>query len=144
VPSPGRRRRGIDPDPKALARARRKTEREGIAIQLDCGFSDQLPYAAASFDLVFSSLMFHHLPPAEKGPTLREIRRVLKPDGALHFLDLARDLPADRLHALMSEAGLDDPQTVGERSMLFMRLAYHRASVASGVSASRDAECRPR
>jgi ubiquinone/menaquinone biosynthesis C-methylase UbiE len=123
---------GIDADPKALARARRKAEREGIAIQLDCGFSDQLPYAAASFDLVFSSLMFHHLPPAEIGPTLREIRRVLKPDGALHFLDLARYLPADHLHALMSEAGLGDPQTVGERSMRFMRLAYHRASVARG------------
>jgi ubiquinone/menaquinone biosynthesis C-methylase UbiE len=128
---------GIDPDPKALARARRKAEREGIAIQLDCGFSDQLPYAAASFNLVFSSLMFHHLPPAEIGPTLREIRRVLKPGGTLHFLDLARHLPADHLHALMIEAGLDAPQTVGERAMRFMRLAYHRASVASGVSASR-------
>jgi ubiquinone/menaquinone biosynthesis C-methylase UbiE len=131
---------GIDPDPKALARARRKAEREGIAIELDCGFADQLRYAAASFDLVFSSLMFHHLPPGEVAPTLREIRRVLKPGGALHLLDLARYTRADCLHALMREAGFDDPQTVGERSMLFMRLAYHRASVASGVSASRGAE----
>src|SRR5262245_29839820 len=40
---------GMDPDSKALARARRKAQREGIAIQLDCGFADQLPYAAASF-----------------------------------------------------------------------------------------------
>src|SRR5438093_357653 len=80
---------GIDPDPKALTRARSKAQREGVTIQLDRGFSDGLPYAAASFDLVFSSLMFHHLPAEEKSPTLREIRRVLKPGGALHFLDLA-------------------------------------------------------
>src|SRR6266481_1222786 len=58
---------GLDPDPKALARARQKAEREGASIRLDRGFSDKLPYPAASFDLVFSSLMFHHLPAEEKG-----------------------------------------------------------------------------
>src|SRR5438046_2380861 len=78
---------GLDPDPKALARARRKAEREAVSIRLDRGFSDELPYSAASFDLVFSSLMFHHLSAEEKGPTLREIRRVLRPGGFLHLLD---------------------------------------------------------
>src|SRR2546422_7293690 len=39
------------PDPKALARARQKAEREGASIRLDRGFSDELPYPAASFDL---------------------------------------------------------------------------------------------
>src|ERR671934_666261 len=45
---------GLDPDPKALARARRKVERAGVAIQLERGFSDELPHPDASFDLVFS------------------------------------------------------------------------------------------
>ena len=63
---------GLDPDPKALTRARQKAEREGVSIQLDRGFSDELPYPEASFDLVFSSRIFHHLPGDEKGPTLRE------------------------------------------------------------------------
>src|SRR5688572_7103912 len=31
---------GLDPDPKALARAQRKAERQGVSIQLDRGFSD--------------------------------------------------------------------------------------------------------
>src|SRR5215831_8205238 len=34
---------GLDPDPKALARARRKAERSGVSIQFDQGFGDQLP-----------------------------------------------------------------------------------------------------
>lgn len=56
----------IDPDPKALARARRKAERAPLTIQFDQGFGDELPYATATFDRVFSSFMFHHLPPATK------------------------------------------------------------------------------
>ena len=141
---------GLDPDPKALARARQKAEREGASIRLDRGFSDELPYPAASFDLVFSSLMFHHLPTEEKGATLREIRRVLKPGGFLHLLDFAgresgtqgllirllhsharlADNDEYRIRALMKEAGLADVQKVGQRSMLFARLAYYRASAA--------------
>jgi ubiquinone/menaquinone biosynthesis C-methylase UbiE len=37
---------GLDPDPKALARARRKAERDALSIQFDRGFSDALPYPA--------------------------------------------------------------------------------------------------
>src|SRR5215475_15130062 len=53
---------GLDPDPKALARARRKAEEGGFAVRFDRGFSDALPYADASFDRVVSAFMLHHLP----------------------------------------------------------------------------------
>jgi SAM-dependent methyltransferase len=39
---------GLDPDPKALARARRKARGAGLALQLDRGFADQLPYPTAA------------------------------------------------------------------------------------------------
>src|SRR5713226_8101057 len=42
---------GLDPDPKALARASRKAERAAVSIQFDQGFGDELPYTEASFDL---------------------------------------------------------------------------------------------
>src|SRR6266542_4474451 len=63
---------GLDPDPKALARATRKAEGEAVSIRFDQGFADRLPYSDASFDRVFSSFMFHHLPTDEKEPTFRE------------------------------------------------------------------------
>ena len=66
---------GLDPDPKALTRARRKAEERGLAVRLDPGFSDELPYADASFDRVVSAFMLHHLAPDEKAKTLREARR---------------------------------------------------------------------
>ena len=35
---------GLDPDPKALTRARRKAERASVSVELEQGFSDDLPY----------------------------------------------------------------------------------------------------
>lgn len=78
---------GLDPDPKALGRARKKAERAGVAARFDEGFSDELPYADQAFDRVFSSLMFHHLRGEEKGQTLREVRRVLAPGGSFELMD---------------------------------------------------------
>ena len=135
----------LDPDPKALTRAKSKAARAGVTVQFDQGFSDALPYADASFDRVFSSLMFHHLSRAVKEGTLREVVRVLKPGGELHLLDftgshghgrLARlihpkqalkDSAEDRVVVLMREAGLREPQVVSRRKTLFGPLAFYRA-----------------
>jgi ubiquinone/menaquinone biosynthesis C-methylase UbiE len=84
---------GLDPDEAALARARRKADRAGLDVQLDHGFAAELPYPDASVDRVLSALMFHHLPPPEKRTALREVRRVLAPDGSLHLLDIDRAVP---------------------------------------------------
>ena len=138
---------GLDPDPKALAIAKRKAQRAGLAIQLDQGFSDQLPYPDASFDRVFSSLMFHHLQTDEKSATLREVRRVLKPGGSLHLLDFGpprsglsralahvlhraehlRDNLEDRIIALLGQAGFARPEEVGHRGTLVGSLSFYRA-----------------
>jgi ubiquinone/menaquinone biosynthesis C-methylase UbiE len=139
---------GIDPDPKALARAQRKAWREALSVQLDRGFAEELPYPDASFDRVLSALMFHHLGPEEKVKALDEARRVLKPGGSLHLLDFGgakvrsdgfiarlhhrserlRDNFADRIPTLMREAGFADPTEVAHRITIAGRLTYYRAS----------------
>jgi ubiquinone/menaquinone biosynthesis C-methylase UbiE len=140
---------GLDPDPKALARARRKVERARLSAQFDQGFSDELPYPDASFDRVFSSFMFHHLKRDEKAKTLNEARRVLKPGGSLHVLDfggaeprrenfLARTLHSaehmrdnfdGRIPALMREAGFAESNELAHRATLVGRIAYYAASL---------------
>jgi len=82
---------GLDPDPKALARARRKTRRAGLEVRLDRGFAQELPYPDGSFDRVFSSLMLHHLDTTSKNDLLGEVRRVLRPDGLLVLADVVVD-----------------------------------------------------
>jgi ubiquinone/menaquinone biosynthesis C-methylase UbiE len=69
----------LDPDPKVLARARRKAESQRVTVQFDQGFSDELPYPGGWFNRVFSSFMFHHLPAEVREKTLREARRALGP-----------------------------------------------------------------
>ena len=69
---------GLDPDPRALARAKRKAEQAGVSVRFDQGFADALEYAAATFDLVFSSFMFHHLEGGYRVKTLREVGRSSK------------------------------------------------------------------
>ncbi len=116
---------GLDPDPKALARARKKADRAGVSPKLERGFSDELPFPDASFDFVFSSFMFHHLGPDEQTTTLLEARRVLGPGGSLHLLDFGGGATP-----LMREAGFADAKVVAHRRSLFGRIAYDRASDA--------------
>lgn len=81
---------GVDPDLTALGHAQRKAHRRGLAVQLDRGYADQLPYADDSVDVVLSSFMLHHVPAGQREPALREVRRVLRPaGGALHLVDIA-------------------------------------------------------
>jgi ubiquinone/menaquinone biosynthesis C-methylase UbiE len=137
----------LDPDPKALARARKKAARAALTIQFDQGFGDQLPYAAATFDRALSSFMFHHLPTEEKANTLREVHRVLKPGGEFHLADF--EGPEDRKHgflgrlllshahlkensaanviALMKAAGFADAAKVGRSNKFFGGVGYYRA-----------------
>lgn len=137
---------GLDPDPLALSRTRRKLERAGLAVRLDEGFADQLPYADASFDRVFSSFMFHHLDRAVKEGMLREVRRVLAADGALHLVDFGgeshdqgffarfihsheelKDNFGATIPMLMREAGFGAVREVSQSGMLFGRVTHYEA-----------------
>jgi ubiquinone/menaquinone biosynthesis C-methylase UbiE len=139
---------GMDPDPAALARARRKGQRAGLSIRLDRGFADELPYADRSFDRVFSSFMLHHLQGSEKEATLREVCRVLKPGAPFHMLDFAhshsapsrgvsrwihsghrlKDNSDEQILELMSRAGLSEPRRIADRTLLVGHIAYYQAS----------------
>ncbi|HET7344202.1 MAG TPA: methyltransferase domain-containing protein [Methylomirabilota bacterium] len=141
---------GLDPDLKALARAERKARKARVNVRLDQGFAQQLPYAPATFDHVFSSFMLHHLQPEQKLQALREVRRVLKLGGRVHVVDfggagappggvLARVLhiaqhTADnfrgRIVALMTEAGLAGATEVGHAPTLFGPIAWYRATAS--------------
>lgn len=78
---------GVDGDPQVLEIAAKKVKAAGVAVSLNLGLSDRLPFASGSFDRVLSSLVFHHLSPSQKRTTLAELRRVLRPGGQLHIAD---------------------------------------------------------
>lgn len=81
---------GLDADPVVLELARRKAVKEGITVDFDQGMSFAMPYPDNSFDLVASSLFFHHLTLESKRQTLMEVSRILKPSGRLVICDWGR------------------------------------------------------
>jgi SAM-dependent methyltransferase len=141
---------GLDADPEILERARAKAEEAGVAIGLDEGLSTKLPYEDQSFDLVVSTLFFHHLTGADKRRTASEIARVLKRGGALHVVDYGRppdplmraaittvrmfdgfeqtrDNVAGALPAIFEEAGFESPSETRRFRTVFGSLSLYRA-----------------
>jgi ubiquinone/menaquinone biosynthesis C-methylase UbiE len=77
----------IDIAPKMVATAQQKARKSNLKINFRIASVNELPYSDNSFDLVMSSLMFHHLPVKVKKEGLEEIHRVLKKEGRLFLCD---------------------------------------------------------
>ena len=78
---------GIDAAPEMVARARQKARHRQMAIDFRVEPVEALSFADQTFDVVVSSLVFHHLPDTLKRQGLAEIHRVLKPGGRLLLVD---------------------------------------------------------
>ena len=68
---------GVEPSLRMLAE--REVRDDGVA-DFVAGTAEALPLADASVDMIFASMVYHHLRPAE---ALTEARRVLRPGGHL-------------------------------------------------------------
>lgn len=86
---------GLDADPEILDLARKKFEGEGIPAYWMLGHAQSVPFADASFDLVLSSLMLHHLRTGDKHRALSEWCRLLAPGGMLLLVDFG--VPRSRI-----------------------------------------------
>jgi 2-polyprenyl-3-methyl-5-hydroxy-6-metoxy-1,4-benzoquinol methylase len=93
--TPGARVTGVDGDPSILTRARSKAEDAGVEVEFDEGMSSDLPYEDEAFDVVLSTLFFHHVSDAAKRRSAEELYRVLRPGGRAVIADFGR--PQDPL-----------------------------------------------
>jgi ubiquinone/menaquinone biosynthesis C-methylase UbiE len=88
---------GIDPSLSMISRAQDKARQAQANVEFRVGTIEALPFADQSFDVVLSSIMFHHLPNAVRQTGLEQIHRVLKPKGRLFVVDF--DPPSSPIFA---------------------------------------------
>ncbi|MCW8971490.1 MAG: class I SAM-dependent methyltransferase, partial [Rhodospirillales bacterium] len=77
----GAKATGIEPNPKALAKAE-KYDRVADEAYIE-GVGEALPFDDGSIDIVVFFNSLHHIPSEAMGPSLQEARRVLKPNGVI-------------------------------------------------------------
>jgi ubiquinone/menaquinone biosynthesis C-methylase UbiE len=83
--------KAIDISSAMVVIARRKAEDAGLSqrVQFECGSAEHIPYGDGYFDLVVSTLSFHHW--ANRIECLKEIHRVLKIDGEAWIYEIRKD-----------------------------------------------------
>ncbi len=140
---PGAQLVGVDPDERMLGSARRAAARSRTATvraaRWERGYAEEIPMADGTVDRVLSSLMFHHLDADARTAMLAEVRRVLKPGGALVLADfdgspgLVR--PGRRLReSPMSTFGHGDLQTALADAGFTVRAEQHVRLLIGGVA----------
>jgi SAM-dependent methyltransferase len=77
----GYRPTGVDPSLKGVQAARRVAGQLGVDAQFVVADGRHLPFADASFDVVFSYSVFQHFSKADALASFDELARVLKPGG---------------------------------------------------------------
>jgi ubiquinone/menaquinone biosynthesis C-methylase UbiE len=80
---------GLDLSGSMLKHGVARLQRFNGAVRLIQGDSERLPLEANTFDVVTCSNCFHHFPDQERA--VREMHRVLKPNGMLLIIDGYRD-----------------------------------------------------
>lgn len=76
---------GVDLSPNSLAEARARVDAEGfVEAELVVADAEHLPFADASFDVVYSYGVLHHSP--DTAAAIREVHRILKPGGEARLM----------------------------------------------------------
>jgi len=152
--NPGARVVGIDVDAEILDLAREKARGQKVEVEFRKAFADDLPFGDGEFDVVVSSLLFHHLPTTVKKGALREVHRVLRPGGVFLLADWGRPTSAierlqfysvqlldgfktttdnvrGRLPQFGREAGFEDFREVAKERTVYGVLSFYRGRRSS-------------
>jgi len=79
---------GIDAAAEMVEYAERKATSRQVDVRFQVGLIEDIPFPDATFDVVLSSLMLHHLPKDLKRKGIAEIARVLEPGGRFVAVDI--------------------------------------------------------
>ena len=129
---------GLDMTPHLLNQARASAESEGLSISFDEGFAEELPYPAASFDMVVSMFGAMFSPFPEQ--VVSEVARVLRPGGVFAMANWTRAGFSGRISGnsakyLSPQPGVISPMRWGDENDVVERLRNVFAPIDMSVIA---------
>jgi len=95
---------GLDISKTFVELARKNAADAGVAAQFREGNASAMPFADNSFDLLVCRAAFKNFSEPEKA--LREMGRVLRPNGTGLIIDLRRDVPIKEINQYIDKANL--------------------------------------
>jgi SAM-dependent methyltransferase len=120
---------GVDVSAASIKIARSTCPEQVALVHYD---GNRLPFGDDRFDLVFTSCVFHHIPPVVRLAALRDIRRTLKPGGSFYFFEhnpwnpltarVVKDCPFDEDAILLTST--EARNLLQEAGFASLRLAY--------------------
>lgn len=138
---------GIDGAPEMIEVARQKAKRSGSEAVFEVGLIEKIPYPEATFDVVISRLVIHHLPDDLKRRGFTEILRVLKPGGWIFLADfnpptnpiLAHIASALVGHQMMMQSNISSiPPLLKEAGFVDVAFGPTRSSLLAFVSGKKS------
>lgn len=117
---------GIDAAPEMVSTAQQKAAQQKLAVEFEVGVIEALAFPDSTFDVVLSSLMFHHLPDNLKRLGLLEMQRVLKPGGRIAIFDLRVPRRPEQLFSLSTLAHLTLEKGIDELVPLVEQVGGYR------------------
>lgn len=116
---------GIDPSEKMLEEARKKIHRRGVVFEQASG--ETLPVEDDSTDMVFMSMVFHHLPDPRR--TARECYRVLRRNGCVCLrnttVDAVESFPYLKFFPTVRSVIEEQLPTRGRVKSIFEEAGFH-------------------
>ena len=79
---------GIDKSTKNIEKAKKKSQ--NLNIKFEEGVIENIQYEDNYFDIVLSTFLFHRLNIESKKKGMKELKRVLKPNGQLFIIDVGK------------------------------------------------------
>ena len=107
---------GLDLAPRLIETASRLAAAQGLSIRFEAGDAEELPYDAASFDIVSSAMGIIFAP--DHRAIARELARVCRPGGRIGFSawrEGASFMPVTSRYAPPPEPGQGDPLEWGRK-----------------------------
>jgi ubiquinone/menaquinone biosynthesis C-methylase UbiE len=136
---------GLDISKSFVEMARTKARQAGVTAEFRHGNASDMPFEVDTFDFIVCRAAFKNF--TEPVEAIREMYRVLKPDGKALIIDLRRDASPEEINAAVNSMGLSWVNRLLTKwafKRFLLKNAYTKQQIRQFVSQTKFGTCEIR